>query len=202
MALTARGTRTHEALVAAARVVFERDGYADARIADISAEAGVATGSFYTHFQRKEDVFAAVMEQVQEETLHPQLVEVADRDDPIAVIEAANRAYLLAYRRNAKLMGLLEQAQHLDSDLRDLRIGRARAFARRNARSIRALQERGLCDTTLDPLLTAHAISAMVSRTAYMTFVQGELKAPMEELVRTLTRLWAGALGITYDRSK
>ncbi|HEX6391412.1 MAG TPA: helix-turn-helix domain-containing protein, partial [Solirubrobacteraceae bacterium] len=101
-----RGAKTRDALVTAARTVFERDGYRDAKIADISREAGVATGSFYTHFQRKEDVFAAVMEQVQEETLHPTLVEATDPGDPIAVIEAANRAYLLAYRRNAKLMGL------------------------------------------------------------------------------------------------
>jgi AcrR family transcriptional regulator len=202
VALTARGSRTRETLVAAARRVFERDGYRDAKIADISREAGVATGSFYTYFQRKEDVFAAVMEEVQEETLHPTLVQAADPEDPIAVIEAANRAYLLAYRRNAKLMGLLEQAQHLDPELLELRLGRAHAFARRNARAIRKLQEQGLCDTSLDPLLTAHAISAMVSRTAYMTFVQGELKAPMEELVRTLTRLWAGALGIHPDTKR
>jgi AcrR family transcriptional regulator len=200
--VSARGARTREALVAAARVVFERDGYRDVRIADISAEANVATGSFYTYFQRKEDAFAAVMEQVQEETLHPTLVEVADRGDPIAVIEAANRAYLQTYRRNAKLMGLLEQAQHLDPALLELRLRRARVFAERNAGAIRKLQQQGLCDTTLDPVLAAHAISAMVSRTAYMSFVQGELKVPMEQLVSTLTRLWAGALGIPEHRSQ
>ncbi|HEX6390065.1 MAG TPA: hypothetical protein VFZ89_11470, partial [Solirubrobacteraceae bacterium] len=86
-------------------------------------------------------------------------------------------------------------------DLRRLRLDRARAFAERNARAIRQLQAQGLCDTSLDPLLTAHAISAMVSRTAYMTFVQRELKASMDELVRTLTRLWAGALGLEMKRS-
>jgi AcrR family transcriptional regulator len=196
-----RGARTRDALVSAARTVFERDGYKQARIADISAEAGVATGSFYTHFQRKEDVFAAVMEQVQEETLHPRLAEMADRDDPVAVIEAANHGYLQTYRRNAKLMGLLEEAQHLDPDLLELRLRRARLFAQRNARAIRRLQQQGLCDRSLDPLLTAHAISAMVSRTAYMTFVQGELQTSMDELVRTLTRLWAGAIGLDLERS-
>jgi AcrR family transcriptional regulator len=201
VALTARGSRTRETLVAAARTVFERDGYRDAKIADISAEAGVATGSFYTYFQRKEDVFAAVMEQLQEETLHPRLVEAADPEDPVAVIEAANRAYLQTYRRNAKLMALLEEAQHLDPDVLALRLRRARLFAQRNARAIRKLQQRGLCDQTVDPLLTAHAISAMVSRTAYMTFVQGELKTSMDELVRTLTRLWAGAIGLDLKRS-
>jgi len=45
---SARGTRTREALVRAARRVFERHGFLDARITDIAAEAGVASGSFYT----------------------------------------------------------------------------------------------------------------------------------------------------------
>ena len=69
--------------------MFERDGFLDARITDITAEAGVAAGSFYTYFTSKEDAFAAVMEEVNEEMLHPRLEQIADRDDPVAVIEAA-----------------------------------------------------------------------------------------------------------------
>ena len=46
----------------AARRVFERDGFLDARITDITAEAGVAAGPFYTYFTGKEDAFAAVIE--------------------------------------------------------------------------------------------------------------------------------------------
>ena len=64
------------ALVAAARRVFERDGFLEARITDITAEAGVASGSFYTYFTPKEDAFAAVMEELNEEMLHPRLREV------------------------------------------------------------------------------------------------------------------------------
>ena len=53
--------------------MFERDGFLDARITDITGEAGVAAGTFYTYFTSKEDVFAAVMEEVNEEMLHPRL---------------------------------------------------------------------------------------------------------------------------------
>src|SRR4051812_15024076 len=56
-----RGRRTRAALVAAARAVFERDGLQDARIRDITETAGVAVGSFYTHFATREDIFAAVL---------------------------------------------------------------------------------------------------------------------------------------------
>jgi hypothetical protein len=114
----------------------------------------------------------------------------------MSVIEAANRAYLVAYRRNAKLMGLMEQVALINENFRQMRLTRAHAFAERNAASIRRLQERGLADSELDPMLAAHATGAMVSRMAYLTFVQGG-DASLESLVQTLTRLWGNALGIT-----
>ena len=97
--------RNRAALVGAARRVFERDGYVGARITDIAEEAGVAHGSFYSHFDGKPAIFAAVMAEVEEEMLHPGPALPAAGSDPVAVIEAANRAYLEAYRRNARLIG-------------------------------------------------------------------------------------------------
>jgi AcrR family transcriptional regulator len=189
----ARGARTRDALVAGARRVFERDGFLDARIVDIAKEAGVATGSFYTHFDSKEAAFAAVIGEVHEETLHPKLEVSPDRDDPVAVIEAAHRAYLEAYRRNAKLMALLEQVALIDDDFRALRRDRARAMAQRNAKAIRRLQDQGLADPALDPIPTAHALNAMVSRMANLVYVHGE-KIPFATLLATVTQLWANAL--------
>jgi len=46
--VTRRGVRTRQALVDAARVVFEREGYLDARLTDITAEASCSSGTFYT----------------------------------------------------------------------------------------------------------------------------------------------------------
>ncbi|WP_113699225.1 TetR/AcrR family transcriptional regulator [Nonomuraea lactucae] len=58
----ARGQRTRAALVAAGRRVFERDGYLDARLIDIAAEAKCSTGSSYTYFASKEEILQAVIE--------------------------------------------------------------------------------------------------------------------------------------------
>lgn len=173
--------------------MFERDGYVEARLGDITTEAGTAAGSFYTYFGSKEEIFTAVVEAVQEEMLHPAIEPIADHDDPVAVIRASNRAYLLSYKRNAKLMRLLEQVATVDSTFAELRLRRNAAFVRRNARSIEALQARGLADAELDPLMAAAALSAMVSRTAYNAFVLGE-RSKLDDLVDTLTRLWANAL--------
>lgn len=176
--------------------MFERDGFVDARIADITAAAGVATGSFYTHFDSKEAAFAAVIEELSEETLHPRVEASGRHDDPIAAIAAANREYLRDYRRNAKLMALLEQVALVDERFRELRVERARRFAQRNARAIRRLQEQGLADPALDPLTTAHALNAMVSRMANLVYVHGQ-RIPFETLTGTLTQLWVNALRLT-----
>jgi AcrR family transcriptional regulator len=195
--LSPRGKRTRAALVKAAREVFERDGFLDARITDITSEAGVATGTFYTYFAGKEEAFAAVLEDLEEEMLHPRLAApAADREDPVAVIEAANRAYLESYRRNAKLMGLMEQVTQVDPEFMELRMQRTRAFTQRNTRALRRLQERGLARPDLDPALAALALSTMVSRTAYARYVLGLGNASTDALTETLTRLWVGALGI------
>lgn len=192
-----RGARTRQALVAGARRVFERDGFLDARIADIAAESGVATGSFYTHFASKKEAFAAVIDELHEESLHPNLDVSPSRDEPVDVIRAAHRSYLEFYRRNARLMALLDQVVQIDEDFRRLRADRSQAFADRNARSIRRLQERGLADRSLDPRTSAHALNGMVSRMASAAFVHGE-RFEFEDLVQTLTVLWANALGLRH----
>lgn len=195
--VTERGTRKRASLVAAARRVFERVGYLDSRLTDITQEAGCSTGSFYTYFRNKEEIFAAVLEVAQEDMLHPGMGRVPVTDTPYAVLEASNRAYLEAYRRNARLMALLEQAAAVDPDFRELRRRRGDAFIRRNARGIAELQQRGVADPELDPMLASQALSSMVSRVAYSSFAQGGGESgpvDFEQVVLTVTRVWANAL--------
>ncbi|MGB6179635.1 MAG: TetR/AcrR family transcriptional regulator [Rhodococcus sp. (in: high G+C Gram-positive bacteria)] len=204
--VTARGIRTRAALVAAARVVFERDGYLDARLVDITAEARCSSGTFYTYFAGKEEVFAAVLEVSQDDMMHPGTSHVPGDGDPVAIIEASNRAYLDAYERNAKLMELLEQVAAVDARFRRLRRNRADAFVRRNGRSIADLQARGLADTGVDAFLASLALSGMISRLAFTHFVvEPSLGEPpthsSEDLVQVATRLWANALRLGLGRS-
>ena len=102
---TPRGLATQAALVRAAREVFERDGFIDARIADITA-----TGSFYTYFTSKEEIFAAVVDELSDEGLHPPSMEyLAEGDgDLVGRIAEHHRAYLQAYQRNARMMSVIE----------------------------------------------------------------------------------------------
>ena len=59
----------------------------------------------------------------------------------------------------------------------------------------RRLQRRGLADPDLDPRTAAAALVSMLSNFAYHWLAMGD--AFDEELAkRTLTRLWAGAIGL------
>lgn len=196
---TTRGARTRAALVQAARVVFERDGYLDARLTDITAEASCSTGTFYTYFSSKDEILQAVIEVAEHDMLHPGMPRLAPEDQsPVAVIEASNRAYFEAYRRNAKLMLILGQVAAIDAKFREIRRRRSRAFVDRNAKAIRDLQSGGLADRSLDPLLSSWALSGMVSRMAYYAYGLGE-EFSLDELVETSTKLWVNALKLNSD---
>jgi AcrR family transcriptional regulator len=63
----AQGDATRTALVGAARKLFGESGYGDTSTDEIVAAAGVTKGALYHHFGGKEDLFKAVVEQVQHE---------------------------------------------------------------------------------------------------------------------------------------
>lgn len=192
-----RAERTRTALLVAARTVFERDGFLNARITDVAETAGVAIGSFYTYFRSKEEIFIALMDEAVDEMVHPH----RDISGPKAAtvyasIESANRDYLEAYRGNAALMAVLEEFSTINEGFRAIRKRRAVAFSERNARTIERLQARGVADPELDPYLAALSLSGMVSRAAYHAFVL-EVDDDLEMLIATVTRLWLNALGIS-----
>jgi AcrR family transcriptional regulator len=203
-AKTPRGMATQTALVRAAQEVFERDGFLDARIADITATAGTATGSFYTYFNGKEEVFLAVVEALDAVGLHPPSLEQvaaphADTAALVADIAAHHRAYLEIYHRNARMMRVVEEVTNISDGFRRERTARAQTWIAGNREAIRRLQREGRADPRLDALTAARALSTMVSRSAYITFVlEEEGVDAIGTLAETLARLWVNALGIEH----
>jgi AcrR family transcriptional regulator len=201
--LTLRGQRTRAALVTAARAVFEQRGYHDTRVVDITKVAGVAYGTFYTYFDSKELIFAEVVDGLYrdfraESSADP---EEAAPSDLAARIERTNRGYLRAYRKNARMMAVLDQVDSFNPVLRDIRLTLRRQWAERSARMIQRWQDDGLVDTAIDASYASTALSSMVSRSAFVWLVLGE---PYDEdkAVEQLTLLYCRALGLPYHVPK
>ncbi|MEU0463014.1 TetR/AcrR family transcriptional regulator [Amycolatopsis sp. NPDC006131] len=94
-------SRTRADLLAAAKRLFGERGYLDTKIADIAAAAGRAVGSFYTHFDDKEQLLTV---------LRGELTGTAapGPDDPIREHVTACWTALRTHRTTA--IGLLQQA--------------------------------------------------------------------------------------------
>lgn len=197
-ALSPRGERTRVKLVAAARGIFERDGFAHAKITDIAKRAKVAVGSFYTYFDSKDAVFRAVIEAIGEELAKP--LPKGTSSDPLERIEAGNRAYVRIYRENARILAVMQHRTFEDHAMHELRQRGRKLFIDRAERAIRRLQSERLIDVR--PRFAAMALSGMVHSFCYETFaVHGGEADPAfrseEEAVQGLTTLWARALGLT-----
>jgi AcrR family transcriptional regulator len=196
--LTPRGQRTRAALVAAARVIFERDGFVNARITDISEEAGVAHGTFYTYFDSKEEIFRAVITALQDELIDVRRTEDARHGRAETVREAALRAnhrYLATWQSHTELMKLWEQVALLDDSVAEMFRESRMAFVARAEAAIRRLRARDAIDPELDPRIAAYALTGMVSRFAYVWFMQSE-DFDFDHACEQVTRLWVNALGV------
>src|SRR3954452_23141964 len=88
---TKRSERTRGALLQAARAVFSRTGFHDARITDIVAGANLAHGTFYTHFDSKEDFSLAAAQEARPASSPPGGADPRDGPPPIDRIDRASR---------------------------------------------------------------------------------------------------------------
>ena len=211
-----KGRRTRDRLVKAAKVVFERSGFLNARVSDIVAEAGISHGAFYHYFESKEQIFREVA--AEQEVTMTSLARRADGPgagdqvgaDPVGAvpdgpltayerIRAANAVYLEAYRAEAAIMRVIEEVSRYDTEVYAVREQRQREYGALLARSISRLQEQGVADRRVDPRLAAAALGGMVAKFAEMTLVQGYETFDLNHAVEQVTLLWANAIGLHPD---
>src|SRR5690349_10260242 len=63
--LSERGAATRTGLLAAAKAVFIKEGYAQAAVTEIVARAGASVGSLYHHFSGKADLYLALFDEME-----------------------------------------------------------------------------------------------------------------------------------------
>jgi AcrR family transcriptional regulator len=108
---------TRAALIEAAKRLFAARGYLNTKITDITAEAGRAAGSFYTHFANKEELLEALLAQVAvaSDELAQSSEHKSDFSDPDA-IRYHVAVYWHVYREHAATFRALEQAALVNED--------------------------------------------------------------------------------------
>lgn len=193
---TGKGQARKAELLAAARRVFERHGFLDARVADIVAEAAVAHGTFYSYFDSKDTIFQAVVESVVERMLE----EFSTPHDepgstPLDRVRAGLRRYIDVYRANARIIALMEQVGTFTPEMRRTSLHIREAWLAQLERAVKRQQAEGIADPAVDPYMMVEVLGAMAEHTCYLWFTLGQ---PYEEeqVLDALTTAWARALGL------
>jgi AcrR family transcriptional regulator len=106
----AQGATTRAALVAAGRELFGERGYADTATDEVVARAGVTKGALYHHFRGKEDLFRAVVEQVQQDVSDRAVAEFLGPDSWVALVRGCT-LWVDVYRDPAVRRILLQDAR-------------------------------------------------------------------------------------------
>ena len=188
-----KSDRTRRRVLTAAKQLFDRKGYRDTTIDDITRRANIAHGTFYLYFHGKRDLLKELLEQT-----FAEFDAIASVPFKVEDIHDLLRKALETYRRNQLLMRVLREASaadaffrgHYDEYFVELLVNHLRE-------SIAGLQEE-IPESLrpVDPRGAARAIVGMIESFAYGVFIGGE-DYSIELVVDTLTHFCISAIGVT-----
>jgi AcrR family transcriptional regulator len=193
---TRKGLRTRANILEAARAVFARDGYVDARMIEIAEEAGLSTGGLYRYFVDKTDVFAALIEDLHEELFAASgRTSVSFKEDPLGALSDANRGYVEHYYENRDVMRAFIEAAAVDQRFRTIWWEMRQRHVKRFAGALSAIHEVETIDG-VSVELASEALACMVEQCCYVWFAHEDMRSEpvdVDEAVRTVTHAWYAA---------
>lgn len=111
---TARGEKTRAAILDAARIEFGQVGFADSSIVAITQRAMVALGTFYTYFNSKEEVFAALVADMSARVRDYVAPALADATDGVDSERRALHAFLEFVRGHKEVYRIIDESEFVD----------------------------------------------------------------------------------------
>jgi AcrR family transcriptional regulator len=148
-----------ERLLSAAEHLFGERSYRRTTVADICAQAGMATGSFYAYFDSKAGIFSAVIRQINADLRAAMAAALHEAEDNQRARERASfRAYFDLMSQRPWIYRIVREAEFLAP-------GEFRAYyerlARGYSRGVRVAQLAGEVDARYDPEVIAYVYTGL-----------------------------------------
>jgi AcrR family transcriptional regulator len=159
-------------LLRAARTTFAERGFAGARVADIAAGAGVATGTVYRYFDSKEALAAALVDDLFTR-LTAELRPILARPADTAPIAAPVRAALAFLAQERDLLRLLRPELGLNALALYPPARGPRQFREELAAQLAAMMERGQL-RHYDPAVLAALLIGLIEWVAEACLIRGD----------------------------
>ena len=148
-----------ERLLTAAEELFGQRSYHRTTVADICARAGMATGSFYSYYGSKAEIFAAVVRAINTDIRQAMRAALEHAgDDQRSRERASFRAYFDLVSKRPWIDRIVRESEFIDPGLfREYYEHLARGYAR----GVRAAQIDRDIDTRYDPEVIAYAYTGI-----------------------------------------
>lgn len=178
-----KSDRTRRRILSAAKQLFDRRGYRDTTVDDITRRAEIAHGTFYLYFRGKTEILKELSVTALGEFDSIATREFQTREEVVALV----RETLEVYQRNRLMMRLLREASATDAYFREhydeVFMGTLVDHLRHSVeRTNAALPEA----ERVDARAAARAIVGMIESFAYGIFVGGE-RFSIDEAVDVLS---------------
>ena len=111
---TARGARTLRKILDAALAEFGERGFGETSIVGITSRAGVALGTFYTYFDSKEALFAALVKDMSERVREQVAPAIAGARGALDREQRALGAYLRFVADHKEVYRIIDEAEFVD----------------------------------------------------------------------------------------
>jgi AcrR family transcriptional regulator len=189
-ALSARGARTRQRLLAAAETVFGEVGYHDASVVKLTETAGVGQGTFYLYFASKQEVFDELVRDLNRRVRRAMKEASSQGKTRLEQELLGFRAYFRFTAEHPALYRIIRQAEFVSPDM--LR----HHYDRLSAGYVEALRE--ACErgeiAELDPEVAAWALMGMGELTGLRWILWDDAPELPEHVFAELARIIACVL--------
>jgi AcrR family transcriptional regulator len=116
MPRTARGEKTRRKILDAALAEFGEKGFSESSVVSITSRAKVALGTFYTYFDSKEALFAALVRDMSRRVKELVPPAVSDARDAMDAELRTQRAYLEFVAAHKEVYRIIDEAEFVDPE--------------------------------------------------------------------------------------
>lgn len=188
-----KAKRTRQTVLDAALICFVQNGYVSTSVTDIHETAGVSLGTFYVYFRSKVDVMLTLVG----EAISADAGHLLPRDDRgTGPVERNVEPFVRSYVASAGFQRVWEEATFVEPAIAEFRSAVTEIIVDDLCHRIELGQRDGTVNAGLDAAVTARALTAMVDRYCYLTFVveAREDEAAVESVVIGLGDVWRAVL--------
>ena len=197
---TEKGRDTRRRLMKAAAQLYE-NGYANARITDITDAAGLSAGAFYRYFEDRQQLTRELLREMMDE-MYVFIRSPFDETQPIRSVLESTRKYFEFYEAHRALLGVVVELSQTDAEVAQLWDAAKRAFNDRIVRSLERGIAAGQMRDDLDLALAAEMLRSMTEYYAFQRFVlngSGLSDVSLEQATNAIAEIWISGMGLDRE---